>query len=281
MFHDTDGVSGAPGGKILSTWPLGPYGGYAIISGTSMATPFVAACYALVRSQNLGLSVQQVISRMQATSAPVPYVYDQSFPSTVAGQGAGMVNPYRAIMYKTTITPSQLELKDLYIYENAPQTIRIDNASPKAKTYTIKHQGAGYAEFYPYPDILESASGNAYGQPQYPIYGTASFDVTSVTISAGGFLVIDESDFNPTPNDPQDHHFALSGTQGDDVWLVEVDESGIRFVDDVQDRLGGDVRRRKDEPVRIQIVLRSCESRSKVKRRDATSGLKPEEVYGT
>ena len=59
MFHDTDGVSGAPGGKILSTWPLGPYGGYAIISGTSMATPFVAACYALVRSQNLGLSVQQ------------------------------------------------------------------------------------------------------------------------------------------------------------------------------------------------------------------------------
>ncbi|PVH78927.1 subtilisin-like protein [Cadophora sp. DSE1049] len=177
----------APGGKILSTWPLGPYGGYAIISGTSMATPFVAACYALVRSQNLGLSVQQVISRMQATSEPMPYVYDHSFPSTVAGQGAGMVNPYKAIMYKTTITPSQLELKDLYIYDNAPQTIRIDNASPKAKTYTIKHQGAGYAEFFPYPDILESASGNAYGQPQYPIYGSASFDVTTVTIAAGGF----------------------------------------------------------------------------------------------
>ncbi|KAL2070990.1 hypothetical protein VTL71DRAFT_14016 [Oculimacula yallundae] len=177
----------APGGKILSTWPLGPYGGYAIISGTSMATPFVAACYALVRSQNLGLSVQQVISRLQSTSEPLPYVYDHSFPSTVAGQGAGMVNPYKAIIYKTTVTPSQLELRDLYNYENSPQIIRIDNASPKAKTYTIKHQGAGYAEFLPYPDILESASGNSYGLPQYPIYGSASFDVTTVTIAPGGF----------------------------------------------------------------------------------------------
>ncbi|KAH9212069.1 hypothetical protein DL95DRAFT_525352 [Leptodontidium sp. 2 PMI_412] len=177
----------APSGKILSTWPLGPHGGYAIISGISMATPFVAACYALVRSQNLGLSAQQVIGRMQSTSEPMPYVYDHSFPSTVAGQGAGMVNPYKAITYKTTITPSQIELRDRYIYENAPQTIRIDNASPKAKTYTIKHQGAGYVEFFPYPDILESAAGNAYGQPQYLIYGSASFDVTTVTIAAGGF----------------------------------------------------------------------------------------------
>lgn len=152
-----------------------------------MATPFVAACYALVRSQNLGLSVQQVIGRMQSTSEPMPYVYDHSFPSTVAGQGAGMVNPHKAITYKTTITPSQIVLRDRYIYENAPQTIRIDNASPKAKTYTIKHQGAGYVEFFPYPDILESAAGNVYGQPQYLIYGSASFDVTTVTIAAGGF----------------------------------------------------------------------------------------------
>lgn len=114
------------------------------------------------------------------------YVYDHSFPSTVAGQGAGMVNPYKAITYKTTVTPSQIELGDTDDYLNSPQIIRIDNASPKAKTYTIKHQGAAYAEFYPYPDLLEPASGNAYGQPQYPIYGSASFDVTTVTIPAGG-----------------------------------------------------------------------------------------------
>ncbi|MEM6472604.1 MAG: lamin tail domain-containing protein, partial [Planctomycetota bacterium] len=49
----------------------------------------------------------------------------------------------------------------------------------------------------------------------------AKYEIPSGTmLPAGGFVVFDESDFNPTPNDPQPNHFALSGSQGETVWLT-------------------------------------------------------------
>ncbi len=54
-------------------------------------------------------------------------------------------------------------------------------------------------------------------------------------IAAGGYVVFDESDFNPTPATPSPSDFALSGARGDDVWLVVPDGTGgvASFVDDV------------------------------------------------
>jgi subtilisin family serine protease len=46
----------APGEWILSTWPL-ENERYSIMSGTSMAAPFMADCYALVKSQHQSLTV--------------------------------------------------------------------------------------------------------------------------------------------------------------------------------------------------------------------------------
>ena len=55
------------------------------------------------------------------------------------------------------------------------------------------------------------------------------------TLGPGQYLVVDESDFNPTPANPGPNDFALSGTQGDDVWLVVPAAGGgvSMFVDDV------------------------------------------------
>lgn len=39
-------------------------------------------------------------------------------------------------------------------------------------------------------------------------------------IAAGGYLVFDESDFNPTPGSPQPNHFALNASEGEEVWLT-------------------------------------------------------------
>ncbi len=49
------------------------------------------------------------------------------------------------------------------------------------------------------------------------------------------YLVFDERWFNPNPSTPGPNDFALSGAQGDDVWLVIPDGSGgvASFVDDV------------------------------------------------
>ena len=57
----------APGVSILSTVP----GGYAYLSGTSMATPHVAGVVALVRGQHPEWTYQQVVDRVLGTADPL------------------------------------------------------------------------------------------------------------------------------------------------------------------------------------------------------------------
>ncbi|MBN2476227.1 MAG: lamin tail domain-containing protein [Pirellulales bacterium] len=56
------------------------------------------------------------------------------------------------------------------------------------------------------------------------------------SIPAGGYVVFDEDDFNPTPLTPGPNDFALDGAHGDDVWLLEGDAAGnlVRFVDHLE-----------------------------------------------
>ncbi len=62
------------------------------------------------------------------------------------------------------------------------------------------------------------------------------FQIPSGTVlGPGQYLAFDEDDFNPRPTNPGPNDFALSGSQGDEVWLVVPDGQGgiARFVDDV------------------------------------------------
>ncbi|MCP4190749.1 MAG: hypothetical protein GY768_08980 [Planctomycetaceae bacterium] len=54
-------------------------------------------------------------------------------------------------------------------------------------------------------------------------------------IAAGGYFVLTEADFNPTPLNPGAKDFALSGAHGDDVWLVQSTTGNAinAFVDDI------------------------------------------------
>ncbi|KAG4442334.1 hypothetical protein IFR05_002185 [Cadophora sp. M221] len=134
----------APGGNILSLWPVGNFSGYAIISGTSMSAPFVTGCYALIKSKVSNLSVTKIQNLMQTTSVPVSWVPDTSILSTAVHQGSGLVNVYRDTTYESSISPGELSIGDTDEYVNKPRNFTITNNSSRSKTYIFSHQGAGY-----------------------------------------------------------------------------------------------------------------------------------------
>jgi subtilisin family serine protease len=176
-WHDYDlkPQISAPGGHVLSTWPLGPLGGYAILSGTSMATPYLAASFALVKSQFPTATVADITNRLQVNASPLPWIYNKDLLSATFQQGAGLVNVYKAIYAESTISPGQLKISDVTKTVYGSASITIENTSAKSKVYTLSHVGAGYSDYYP-----------QYNEPsQEAMYGTASFPTPTVTIGAG------------------------------------------------------------------------------------------------
>ncbi|KAH8892938.1 subtilisin-like protein, partial [Thozetella sp. PMI_491] len=172
----------APGASILATWPLGFNSGYAAIRGTSMATPFIAASYALVKSQFPNLSVWEIRELLQSTSTPVLTAYEPDRLATVVQQGAGLVNPYKAIMQKSTITPTQFEIGDGDDYEGVKLNFTISNRSPETRSYTFAHIGAGLVENYGSFYYLNITSTDGLPAAQY---ASASFSDTEVTVESG------------------------------------------------------------------------------------------------
>ncbi|PFH48554.1 hypothetical protein AMATHDRAFT_76669 [Amanita thiersii Skay4041] len=137
----------APGGNILSTLPL-PLGGYGVQSGTSMATPFVAGSAGLLlqvrgKDRNVATGARTLF---ETTGRPVPSNKTEGFPfQTVSQQGAGLINVYDAIHYKTIVTPGELILNDTAHYQGF-HTIIIRNPSSEFKTFQVSHVPAGTAE---------------------------------------------------------------------------------------------------------------------------------------
>jgi type VII secretion-associated serine protease mycosin len=89
----------APGGGIAVAWPDGRY---SVQSGTSYATPFVAATAALVRQYRPELSARDVARRIVATADPAPGGGDRT-----GAYGSGVVNPYRAVTEEVAIGPPE------------------------------------------------------------------------------------------------------------------------------------------------------------------------------
>ncbi|PVH84726.1 subtilisin-like protease [Cadophora sp. DSE1049] len=173
----------APGGSVLSTWPLEGTG-YAVLSGTSMATPYVSGALALLKSQFPNVSVQKLREILQSTASNVPYVYDKSLRSSVAQQGGGLINVYNAIHFESSVTPSELNLGDLD--QLKPRDITIENNSGRSKTYVISHEPAGETNLLPYLYRNTPTQEGISALPGlYPSYATVKFSSTSITIGAG------------------------------------------------------------------------------------------------
>ncbi|KAJ2663066.1 hypothetical protein IWW48_001585 [Coemansia sp. RSA 1200] len=98
----------APGGNIYSTIPV-KYGGYFVMSGTSMACPFVSGAVALLKQERPNLTVDEISHLLSTTASPIanPSTGNLEHPYKI---GSGLINIYDAVKARAKIFPPRLSL---------------------------------------------------------------------------------------------------------------------------------------------------------------------------
>ena len=163
----------APGGSIYSTWPL-ELGGYASLSGTSMASPHVAGAVALLLQARPGLTATQVRDVLQNNAVPeMGTAPNGAVADNVHRQGAGLVHIDASVLNLVRAAPAKIALGES---QAGPVTTKIGltNDGLTAVTYDVSHVPALSTTGTTYAPV-SVASG----------YATAQFDVPSVTVPAG------------------------------------------------------------------------------------------------
>ncbi|KAJ5554369.1 hypothetical protein N7513_004328 [Penicillium frequentans] len=133
----------APGGFMISTYPLA-LGGYAVESGTSMATPYFAGCIALLMEARGKTSPATIQSLFATNSNPNVFndgVSTYEWLDSVAQQGAGLINAYDAVHAKTIFNVSSISFNDTE--HIAPVSFSINNTGSDTVQYTIDQVGSG------------------------------------------------------------------------------------------------------------------------------------------
>ncbi|KAL0959397.1 hypothetical protein HGRIS_014646 [Hohenbuehelia grisea] len=172
----------APGGNILSTMPLA-LGGWAVMSGTSMSTPFVAAAAALVlqaKGKNADV-VAAMRDLLQSTAAPaLAFNSTSDLFQTAAQQGAGLLQVHNAVKTKTVVTPAQLLLNDTAHFV-PKHKVQIKNTGSQPVTYKLSHVAAGTIM------TLKSNAGHASAGPIPIIDAAAEVVITpsEIKVAAG------------------------------------------------------------------------------------------------
>ncbi|KAF9164313.1 hypothetical protein DFQ26_001596 [Actinomortierella ambigua] len=130
---------GAPGGYIYSTVPVDK-GSYSTMSGTSMATPFVAGTVALLLESNPDIDRTKVLGHMQSYANPGMYM-SENVPDTVVHQGAGLVNVYAAIQGKATVQPARIAWNDT---DHRPEAVilTLTNHYETEELFELSHRPA-------------------------------------------------------------------------------------------------------------------------------------------
>ncbi|CBQ73425.1 related to subtilisin-like serine protease [Sporisorium reilianum SRZ2] len=181
-------TTSAPGGNILSTYPL-KKGGYAILSDTSMVTPFISGSIALFQSARGKMSPASINSIFSGTATPLKNSTGSgALLESVAKQGTGLVDINKAVYQQIVLSPSTIELNDTAHF-NGTQTITVQNLGSKVQAYTLSHIPVGtvqsqeddsiFFQLGPVPLSSQSASVR-FSQPVVvvPPKGFAKFVVT-------------------------------------------------------------------------------------------------------
>ncbi|KAJ3300979.1 hypothetical protein HDU76_005930 [Blyttiomyces sp. JEL0837] len=199
---------GGIGGQVLSTIsPVaaadqGLTSNYGVYSGTSMATPYVAGCIALLLQSNPALTFELARAYLQNYAKPA-VIFGTNATDSVARQGAGLINVFDSINAKTLITPSALALNDT---ANAKQhwTIAITNNYKKDVTYTLSSFAAAQANpFVAGDDAIQLQTATKYtdGAATITFNGKTAL-TTTVKVGAGKSAQVNVHVAAPATADP-------------------------------------------------------------------------------
>ncbi|CAE6445476.1 unnamed protein product [Rhizoctonia solani] len=133
----------APGDSIPSTWPV-RMGSWALASGTSMASPFVAGAAAiLLQTHGKNVTTSQAArSIFQNTAMPVMRTVNTSLVPTTGQQGAGLLNVYQAVKATGSLLPAEILLNDTGYFQGT-HTLVVHNGGRQDITYRLTHLSAG------------------------------------------------------------------------------------------------------------------------------------------
>ncbi|KAK2613615.1 hypothetical protein N8I77_000519 [Diaporthe amygdali] len=154
----------APGTKILSTYLESSY---QVLSGTSMATPYIAGVAALWVGKFGGRKAhsddpawaQRLVSRITSTGRAVPWAdwstsaKDYGFWAPTVQVGSGLVDAAAVVNYTTELSfdGRKFEMNDTVNFVGT-HSVDIFNHGKEAVTYKFSLQGAGGFESYK-PDV--------------------------------------------------------------------------------------------------------------------------------
>jgi hypothetical protein len=178
-------VVSAPGGSILSTW-IASEGGYNVISGTSMATPFIAGVVALyLQAKGKGISPLVINAALASTAKPVNFndgATTSPFLTSVAQQGGGLVDAYHMVHSGIALTETNLAFNDTADHVKSA-AFYIQNTGTTVQTYTLTHAPA--ANFYSFPDDNNKYIVAAFPPPSDTKYSTAVISPATLSVKPG------------------------------------------------------------------------------------------------
>lgn len=187
----------APGHNILSTFPR-RIGGWGVIGGTSMATPYAAGVAALLKQKNPHWTARQILSALAVTAHPIKWNSRQrtdyfgvtaDFYAPVIQQGGGLIDAYAAAYTRTQLDVTNLSFNDT-VHRVPSISFTVSNTGTEALVYTLGHVGAASGYML---NHTGNAQYNLTGNMGLPVYAELDIKPSRVTVGPGEAATISVS----------------------------------------------------------------------------------------